>query len=94
MAQQASVQADVERPPPPVTAPGVTKGVAMAAVSVVARPAPAVVATNSGTSNSDSATLEAERKRALAALVMFRKFDPQYLTGRRSSRGLSSRGLT
>ncbi|XP_020097138.1 uncharacterized protein LOC109716218 [Ananas comosus] len=49
MAQQASAQADVERPTPPVVVPG----------TVIA----------------------AEKERALAALVMFRKFDPPVFDG-------------
>nr|CAD1817914.1 unnamed protein product [Ananas comosus var. bracteatus] len=52
----------------------------MAAVPV-ARPAPAVVATGSGTSNPDGAAMAAERDRVLAALVMFRKFDPLVFDG-------------
>ncbi|XP_020110414.1 uncharacterized protein LOC109725584 [Ananas comosus] len=81
VAQQASAQAEVERSEPPVVAPVVTEGVATATVPIAARTVPTTVATGSGTTNPDGAALEAERERALAALMMFRKFDPPTFDG-------------
>ncbi|XP_020104812.1 uncharacterized protein LOC109721557 [Ananas comosus] len=63
-------QEGVERLAPPVVIPNATKGVAAAAIPF------AVVAAGSGTSNPEGAAMEAARERALAALVIFTKFNP------------------
>ncbi|XP_020080555.1 uncharacterized protein LOC109704198 [Ananas comosus] len=57
------------------------EGMATAAVPVARRPAPANVATGSGTSNLEDVAAAVERKRALAALMMFQKFDPPVFDG-------------
>ncbi|XP_020112143.1 uncharacterized protein LOC109726764 [Ananas comosus] len=81
VAQQASTQVDVERTASPIVMPGMTEGMATVAIPVAAQPTPAVVAIGSGTSNPEGAMMAAERERALAALVMFRKFDPPVFDG-------------
>ncbi|XP_020109289.1 uncharacterized protein LOC109724769 [Ananas comosus] len=42
-----------------------------------------MVATDSGTSNPDGVAVEAERERALAAVVMFKKFNPPMFDGKK-----------
>ena len=74
--QAAAAQAGVEHVAPPVVVPSVVEGAAAAAAVPVT-----VVPAGSGTSNPDSAAVDAERERTLAALIQFKKFDPPTFEG-------------
>nr|CAD1842616.1 unnamed protein product [Ananas comosus var. bracteatus] len=64
-------------PAPSARAPTAAEGEGIAAVPVAARPPPvSVPPAASGSTTLDAAAEGVERERALAALVMFRKFDP------------------
>ncbi|XP_020089539.1 uncharacterized protein LOC109711035 [Ananas comosus] len=78
--QTTAAQAGVEPPAPPVVVPTVAEGVAATATPVAAVPVTAIAA-GSGTSNPDSAAIEAKRERALEALVLFKKFNPPIFDG-------------
>ncbi|XP_020080800.1 uncharacterized protein LOC109704470 [Ananas comosus] len=74
--QAAAVQVGAEHIAPPVVVPSVVEGAAAAAAVPVM-----MVPAGSGTSNPDSAAVEAERECALAALIQFKKFDPPAFEG-------------
>nr|CAD1844008.1 unnamed protein product [Ananas comosus var. bracteatus] len=74
-AAAAAAPVEAVHPAPPAVVPSAAEGVAAAVVPVTMVPA------GSGTSNPDSAAEEAERERALAALIQFQKFNPLTFEG-------------
>nr|CAD1825863.1 unnamed protein product [Ananas comosus var. bracteatus] len=83
MAAAAATATEGRGPPAPSTrVPRAAKDDDIAAVQVAARPPPASVPrAASGSMTLDAAAEAAERERALAALMMFRKFDPPIFNG-------------
>lgn len=82
-----------EHPAPHIVALNAAEGVA-AAAEPVAAVLVIVVPTSSGTSNPDSAAVDAEQEHALAALVMFKSLAYLRLTGKRWSHQRWSHGST
>nr|CAD1827473.1 unnamed protein product [Ananas comosus var. bracteatus] len=80
--KRTSAAVGAEHPASPAVVPSAAEGVAAAAELVAAVPVTAVPA-GSGTSNPDSVAIEADRERAFAALVMFKKFSLPTFDGKK-----------